>query len=89
MKTSASETRLIDNYIQKQLPPAEQLVFEVRLLLCPELSDTVIRQQQVHQLVKLRGRKQLKEQIKMVEQKIFSEPLHHTFRDRIYRLFKK
>jgi hypothetical protein len=89
MKTSASETRLIDNYIQKQLPPADQLVFEARLLLCPELSDTVRWQQQVHQLVMLRGRKQLKEQIKMVEQKIFSEPLHQTFRNRIYRLFKK
>jgi hypothetical protein len=89
MKTSASDTRLIENYIQKQLPPSDQLVFEARLLLSPELSETLKWQQQVQQLVKLHGRKQLKAQIKLVEQKVFTEPAHQTFRDRLYRLFKK
>jgi hypothetical protein len=89
MKTSASETRLVENYIQKQLPPADQLVFEARLLLCPELNEKLKWQQQVHQLIKLRGRKQLKEQIKTVEQKIFTQPAYQTFRDKLYGLFKK
>jgi hypothetical protein len=89
MKTSASDTCLLENYIQKQLPPADQLVLEARLLLSPELSETLKWQQQVQQLVKLRGRKQLKAQIKLVEQKVFTEPAHQTFRDRLYRLFKK
>lgn len=89
MKTSASETRLIENYIQKQLPPADQLVFEARLLLCPELNETLQWQQQVQQLIMLRGRRELKEQIKLVEQKIFTEQAHQTFRDKLYRLFKK
>lgn len=88
MKTSASETRLIENYIQKQLPPADQLVFEARLLLCPELSETLKWQQQVQQLVKLRGRMHLKAQISLVEQKIFTHPAHQTFRENIFRLFK-
>jgi len=89
MKTSASKIRLIENYIQKQLPPADQLVFEARLLLCPELTETLKWQQQVQKLVKLRGRKQLKDQIKRVEHKIFTEPAHQTFRDKLYALFKK
>lgn len=89
MKTSASDTRLIESFIQKQLAPADQLVFEARLLLIPELNETLNWQQQVQQLVKLRGRKQLKAQIKLVEQKVFTEPAHQTFRDRLYRLFKK
>jgi len=89
MKTSASDTRLIESFIQKQLAPADQLVFEARLLLSPELNETLNWQQQVQQLVKLRGRKQLKAQIKLVEQKVFTEPAHQTFRDRLYRLFKK
>jgi hypothetical protein len=89
MKTSASEIRLIENYNQKQLPPADQLVFEARLLLCPELNKTVQCQQRVQQLVNIRGRKQLKDQIKRVEHKIFTEPAHQTFRDKLYALFKK
>ncbi len=89
MKTSASETRLIENYIQKQLPPADQLVFEARLLLSPELTVTLKWQRQVHELVKLRGRRQLKAQIELVEQKIFKQPAYQTFRDNIYRLYKK
>lgn len=89
MKTSASETHLIENYIQKQLPPADQLVFEARLLLSPELSEILKWQRQVHELVKLRGRRQLKAQIELVEQKIFTQPAHQTFRDKMYRLFKK
>ncbi len=88
MKTSASEIRLIDNYIQKQLPPADQLVFEARLLLCSELAETLQWQQAVHQLVKMRGRQQLKAQIKQVEQTLFTEARHQTFREKIYRIFK-
>jgi hypothetical protein len=89
MKTFASEIRLIENYIQKQLPPADQLFFEARLLLCPELSETLKWQQQVQQLVNLRGRRRLKAQIELVEQKMFTEPAYQTFREKVYRLFKK
>ncbi len=89
MKTSASEIRLIDNYIQKQLSPADQLVFEANLLLCPELAETLRWQQAVHQLVKMRGRQQLKAQIKQVEQTLFTEVKHQTFREKIYKLFKR
>ncbi len=89
MKTSASEIRLIDNYIQKQLPPSDQLVFEANLLLCPDLADTLRWQQAVHQLVKIRGRQQLKAQIMQVEQTLFTEARHQTFGEKIYRIFKK
>jgi hypothetical protein len=89
MKTSANNTRLIDQYLLGQMAPGDQLVFDARLMLCPDLQDTLEWQQQVHQLIKLRGRQQLQAQIKQVEQKLFTEHAHQSFRDKIFRLFGK
>lgn len=87
MKTSASDTVQIDHYLLQQLPPGDQLVFDAKLMLCPELKDSVEWQRKVHQLVQLRGRQQLKAQIKGVEQLVFSQPEYNSFRQRISRLF--
>lgn len=53
MKTSASDTVQIDHYLLQQLPPGDQLVFDAKLMLCPELKDSVEWQRKVHQLVQL------------------------------------
>lgn len=87
MKTSAPDAKQIDRYLLQQLPAGDKLVFDAKLMLCPELKDTVEWQRKVHQLVKLRGRRQLKAQIKGVEQLVFSQPEYSGFRQRIMRLF--
>ena len=88
MKTSASDTRQIDLYLLKQLPPGDKLLVDARLVLNPELNETMQWQQQVHQLVQMRGRKQLKAQIKVVEEKLFTAPEHVSFREKVWRLFR-
>jgi len=88
MKTSVSDTRQIDLYLLKQLRPGDKLVMDARFVLNPELNETMQWQQQVHQLVQMRGRKQLKAQIKMVEEKMFTAPEHVSFRERVWRLFR-
>jgi len=87
MKTSAFDTQHIDRYLLQQLPAGDKLVFDAKLMLCPELKDTVKWQRKVHQLVRLRGKMQLKSQIKSVEQLVFSQPEYSSFRQRIMRLF--
>ena len=89
MKTSAFDTQHIDRYLLRQLPAGDKLVFDAKLMLCPELKDTVEWQRKVHQLVHLRGRQQLKAQIKGVEEMMFNQPEYSNFRQRILRLFSR
>ena len=89
MKTSVYNTGEIDSYLLQQLPPGNKLVFDAKLMLCPELLETVEWQRKVHHLVQLRGRQQLKAQINAVEQMVFSMPEYSSFRQKIWRLFSK
>ncbi len=89
MKTSATDTEHIDSYLLQQLPPGDKLVFEARLVLYPKLQETVTWQRKVHQLVQLRGRQQLKTQIKAIEQVVFSQPAHSSFMQEILQWFGK
>jgi hypothetical protein len=89
MKTSACDIEHIDRYLLQQLPTGDKLLFDARLVLSPELKDTVEWQRTVHRLVQLRGRQQLEAQIKGVEQLVFSQPEYSTFRQKILRLFSK
>jgi hypothetical protein len=88
MKISATDTQQIDRYLLQQLPPGDKLLFDVQLVLCPQLQENLDCQQKVHQLVKLRGRQQLKAQIKSVEQMLFIQPVHVSFRQRVFKMFR-
>lgn len=89
MKTSAFDTEHIDRYLLQQLPPGDKLVFDARLMLCPELQETVEWQRKVHQLIQLRGRRQLKGKIKAAEQMVFSQPEYSNFRQKVLQWFSK
>jgi hypothetical protein len=89
MKTSAFDTEHIDRYLLQQLPPGDKLVFDAKLMLSPELLETVEWQRIVHQMVQLRGRRQLKAQIKAAEQMVFSQPEYSGFRQKVLRWFSK
>lgn len=89
MKTSAFNTEHIDCYLLQQLPPGDKLVFDAKLVLCPQLQETVEWQHKVHQLVQLRGRRQLKAQIKAAEQMVFSQPEYSGFRQKVLQWFGK
>lgn len=88
MKTSASDTQQIDLYLLKQLAPGDKLVMDASFVLNPELNETLKWQQQVHTLVQMRGRKQLQNQIKAVEEKLFTAPEYLSFRERVWQLFR-
>ncbi len=89
MRTSATDTRQIDRYLLGQMPADDRLVFEANTIIRPELNETLQWQAKVHELVRLRGQRALRNEIRSVEQKLFEQPQHQSFRLRILRLFSK
>lgn len=89
MKISAPDTQQIDRYLLGQMPAGDKLVFDAKLVLCPELNETAEWQRKVHQLVQLRGRQQLRAQIRAAEQMVFSQLQHSSFRQKVLRWFNK
>ena len=89
MRTSLTETQQIEAHIMRPSEPGDALVFEARLLLEPELKDKMQWQQKTYQIIRQYGREQLKQEIEAVHQKLFTEPEHLGFRQRIKKLFSK
>lgn len=89
MKTSLTETIAIEQHLQGTQSPEEALLFEARLLLNPSLSDTIKQQKQTYALVQAYGRRRLKAELEAVHQRLFTEPVHRGFREKVMALFKK
>jgi len=89
MKTSWSETEQVDRHISGLMDTGDALVFEAKLLLEPGLHDKIQWQKKVHLLIAQYGRKQLKNEIETVHQKLFSSPQHNTFSQKIRCFFTK
>lgn len=89
MKTSWNELRLIEDYLTAKGEPADQVLFEARLILQPDLKDRVYWQERTYSLIQQYGRQQLRSEIAKVHETLFSAPEHQSFRQRILRLFRK
>jgi len=87
MRTSLIETEQIEAHLLHLSEPGDTLVFEARLLLDPELHEKMQWQQEAYRMVKLYGRDQLKKEIEAVHQKLFTQPEHLSFSQKIRRLF--
>lgn len=88
MMTSQNSTRLIENYLQGKLSHADRLLFEVKLLIDPDLKRDLYFQKKTHLLIKMYHRQQVKEELEAVHQKIFTNPDKTDFRRSINKLFK-
>ncbi|WP_342328485.1 hypothetical protein [Pedobacter sp. FW305-3-2-15-E-R2A2] len=89
MKTSWNELRLIEDYLKANVEPADQVLFEARLILQPELKDSVYWQERTYGMIQQYGRQQLRSEIAKVHEKLFSAPEHQSFRQKIRKLFRK
>ncbi|HTD39686.1 MAG TPA: hypothetical protein VK671_03630 [Mucilaginibacter sp.] len=87
MRTSLIETEQIETHLMRQAEPGDALVFEARLLLEPEFREKMQWQQETYRMVTLYGRDQLKQEIEAVHQKLFTQPEHLSFSQKIRRLF--
>ena len=87
MMTSWNETEQIEMHLSGRLDAGNALVFEARMMLDPELSDKMVWQQKTYGIIQSYGRKQLKKEIEAVHQKLFAQPQHSSFSQKIRRLF--
>ena len=87
MRISLFETERIEAHLLKLSDPGDSLVFEARLLLDAELNEKVAWQEKTYSIVRIYGRDQLKKEIETVHQKLFTQPGHTSFSQKIRRLF--
>ncbi len=89
MRTSLNEIKLIDERLFKLAAPEDALLFDALLILNPGLQEQVMWQKKTHAVVQQYSRKKLKNELEAVHQKLFNEPEHRSFRERIVRLFSR
>lgn len=87
MRTSLNNIKQIEAYLLNQLSHEDSLLFEAQLLLDSQLKDKLLWQKKTSELVKLYGRKKLREELEQVHQQVFNT--QPTFRKRILSFFKK
>jgi hypothetical protein len=87
MKTSWNELRLIEDFLLSETKAEDRILFEARLLLQPDLKDSVFWQQKTYSLIHKYGRQQLRKEIELVHEKLFTAPEHYSFRQKVMRLF--
>jgi hypothetical protein len=89
MKTSWNELRLIEDYLSAAAEPADQVLFEARLILQPDLKNSVYWQERTYSLIQQYGRQQLRSEIAKVHETLFTAPEHQSFRQKVLGLFRK
>ncbi len=89
MRTSLNETEQIEAYLMRSAEPGDALVFEAKLLLDTSLPEKIHWQKNAYEMIRLYSREQLKMEIGSAHQKLFSQPEHAGFRQKIKRLFLK
>jgi len=87
MMTSWNETEQIEAYLNGFNDNGEALLFEARTLLDPSLHDKIYWQQKTYELIQVYGRNQLKHEIEVIHQQLFTKPEHSSFRQKIRLLF--
>jgi len=88
MRTSLNNIKVIEEYLNGGLAAGDALLFEANMLLNGDLVADVNDQQNTYAIIKQYGRRQLKEEIIAVQQKLAAAPQHQGFIQHIANLFK-
>jgi len=84
-----NEIKLIDDHLFNQGTVEDALILDALLILNPGLSNQIMWQKKTHNIVLQYGRKNLKAEVESVHRKLFNEPEHQSFRQKIFSLFFK
>ncbi|MBE9582844.1 hypothetical protein IM792_00145 [Mucilaginibacter sp. JRF] len=88
MRTSLNNIKLAEDYLNKQLPTGDKLLFEARMLLDHDMLTNVKAQRHAVELVKQYSREQLRTEIEAVHQTLFNNKQHRTFAQRVLSFFR-
>lgn len=89
MRISLIEVQKIENFLLGSDIPSEQLVMEARIILDSDVADKVSWQRKTYHLVHDYGREKLREEIRAIDHKLFSDRKYQTFQDRIRSIFER
>lgn len=87
MRTSLTDIKQAEAWLQGTLTPQDSLLFEARILTNPLLRANVALQKKVLALLRFYHRKKLKEELEAVHQRLFSDPAKADFQQQIHHLF--
>ena len=88
MKTSLTNTRQIEQYLQGTQSTVDKLLFEARLIIDPALRRDVHFQKKVYSLVALYNRELMREKIEKLHQAVFENGSNNDFKQSILQIFK-
>jgi hypothetical protein len=87
MRTSLNDIREIEGFIDGTMAERETVVFEQRIRREPLLRINVNLHQKVIALIRMYHRKRLKARLEEVHERIFSDPMKESWREKVLRLF--
>jgi len=89
MRTSLNNIKETDDHVLGLSAPQDDLLFEAKMILNPELRLDVAWHRQTLNLVQQYGRNQLRAEIHAVHNQLFTQPQHQSFRQTVLRFFKR
>jgi hypothetical protein len=89
MRTSLTEVRQIESYLQQSMEPTEKLAFEARMAADKGLGARVKKQQLVQAAVTFYGRKRLRKELQAVEHRLLHSPEKRWFQIRVQSIFNQ
>jgi len=89
MKTSWNEWQWREDCLTGNASGEHQALFEAKLLIDPAFRDDVYWQRATYQVIREYRREQLRAELKQVHRRLFTEPAHRGFADRIKAFFFK
>ncbi|MDV3310166.1 MAG: hypothetical protein LOY03_15265 [Cyclobacteriaceae bacterium] len=89
MRTSLNELKEMEEFLSGTMKPGETLLFRARLLLDPALRRNLSLLQRCHAVIRWYGRKELKEKIQSVHNRVFTDPGRTAYRRSIEQLFHR
>lgn len=89
MKTSWNDISLIENFVNGNLDPNEELLFRARLQVDPVLRLNVMAQKKIYRLIRIFSRKKLYKELDAVHTTMFNSADHVLFQQKIADLFTK
>lgn len=89
MRTSLNELTLMEDFLLSNVSDEDKVLMQARLVLQPELQESMYLQQKTYRLVNSYGREKLQKEITQVHQKLFTAAAHLSFRRKIMRFFKR
>ena len=88
MRSSLNKIQEAEQFIQKQLPSDETLVYEAKLLTSPLMRWNTAVLKFTLRLVKLYHRKKLKKDVNEVHQNLFSQGSNSDLKNQIQKIFQ-